>query len=158
MAFVYCGLNHRLKRAAQRVLASGIALAIMLHRPLILAKAFRSVLRILIAVLLWIVPLQMSYAAASGYCSSSEQGSATSHFGHHVHKHVPSGDDDNNAAKLGIDLDCGLCHLAGGHIVVNAAAQYTALLQPQLEPPRLEPFHSIVLSEHNRPPLVASVA
>ncbi|MPZ45740.1 MAG: hypothetical protein GEV05_20595 [Betaproteobacteria bacterium] len=115
-------------------------------------------LRLLIVVLLWIVPLQMSYAVASGYCSSSEQGSVTSHFGHHVHKHVHSGSGDNNAAKLGVDLDCGLCHLAGGHIVVGVPAQYTALLQPQLEPPRLQPFHSVVLSEHNRPPLVAPVA
>lgn len=125
--------------------------------PLIFSKAICSV-RLLIVILLWIVPLQMSYAAASGYCSSSEQGSVTSHFGHHVHKHVPSGGDDNNAAKLGVDLDCGLCHLANGHIVVGVPVQYIALLQPQLEPPRIELFRSIVLSERSRPPLVASVA
>ena len=140
------------------MLAPGIALAIMLRGPCTLAKAFRSVLRLLIVVLLWIVPLQMSYAAASGYCSSSEQGSVTSHFGHHVHKHAHSGGGGDNAAKLGVDLDCGLCHLAGGHIVVGVPVQSTALLQPRVNPPPLERFYSVVLSEHNRPPLVAPVA
>jgi hypothetical protein len=32
------------------------------------------------------------------------------------------------------------------------------LLRPQLEPPPLERIHSVVLSGHNRPPLVASIA
>jgi hypothetical protein len=133
-------------------------LAIMRRVLLSWSEAIRSVLRLLIVVLLWIVPLQMSYAAASSYCSSSEQGSVASHFGHHVHKHLPSGGADNNAGKLGIDLDCGFCHLAGGHIVVGVPAQTTAMQQPRLNPPPIERFRSVVVSQHNRPPLVAPAA
>jgi hypothetical protein len=51
-----------------------------------------------------------------------------------------------------------LCHLAGGHIVVGVPAQFTALLQPRLELPPLQRIRSVILSEHNPPPLVASIA
>lgn len=126
--------------------------------PVLAAKVVRSLFRLLIVILLSIIPLQMSYAAASGYCSSSEHGSVTSHFGHHVHNHVPLADGDNSAAKAGADFDCSLCQLACGHILTRVPSQPGASPHARPEAPAPERFLSVVLPDQIRPPLVASVA
>jgi hypothetical protein len=84
------------------------------------AKLFsmRTWLALLILVLL---PLQLTWAAAGNYCQH-EGGSAASHMGHHVHKHGSSLGDktQENPSKLGAtDADCSTCH-AGSAFVLYA--------------------------------------
>jgi len=113
------------------------------------------VARFLIILLLLVVPLQISYAAAAGYCSHDDQAASTSHFGHHLHKHVqPSGDGQLSGAT---DLDCGLCQLGCAHIVIPAALQAMCAVQAQAASPPQHPLRSACLPEHSRPPRPASV-
>lgn len=70
------------------------------------------------------LPLQLGWAAVSGYCQH-ETGAAANHFGHHEHVHQ-GGDDDGDGGKAsGGDFDCGFCH----------AASVTALTGGVLTPP-----------------------
>jgi len=115
------------------------------------------VARFLIILLLLVVPLQMSYAAAAGYCSHDDQAASTSHFGHHLHKHAqPSGDD--SLPQGAADLDCGLCQLGCAHIVIPAALQPMSAVPAAAASPPQHPLRSACLPEHSRPPLPASVA
>lgn len=73
-------------------------------------------------LLLFVLPLQMSWAAASAYCLH-EEGKAAQHLGHHSHHHQASADADNGEpqADAGKDLkaktkahsDCNVCHGVG---------------------------------------------
>lgn len=70
-------------------------------------------------LLLFVLPLQMSWAAASAYCLH-EEGKAAQHPGHHSHQHKASADDEAQA-DTGKDLktkakahsDCNVCHGIG---------------------------------------------
>lgn len=66
----------------------------------------------LVIALLMVLPLQLSWAAASGYCRH-ETGAAAQHFGHHFHQHKAS-DGSHAAADLAKqvqgDPDCMSCH------------------------------------------------
>ncbi len=53
-------------------------------------------------LLLFVLPLQMSWAAASAYCLH-EEGKAAQHLGHHSHQHQASADDAPQA-DAGKDL------------------------------------------------------
>jgi hypothetical protein len=77
--------------------------------------------RLLLIFLLAMLPLQMSWAAVTGYCQH-EEGKAAQHLGHHEHKHQASGDskqsDKKSKNQLGVnDVDCGYCHLSCLNIV-----------------------------------------
>lgn len=78
--------------------------------------------RLLLIFLLTMLPLQMSWAALTGYCQH-EEGRAAQHLGHHEHKHHAAGDSkqsDNKKSKsnLGVnDADCGYCHLSCANLV-----------------------------------------
>lgn len=78
--------------------------------------------RWLTLVLLVLLPIQFTWAAAAPYCQH-EQAADSFHLGHHVHEHLPSpavasqGDEaqDQSIAQDGmltVDNDCGYCHLS----------------------------------------------
>lgn len=75
--------------------------------------------RLLVILMMVVLPLQLSWAAAAGYCQH-ESSSVASHFGHHVHKHLAKSGDSKlgtSASKLVADDDCTVCHLGGVGIV-----------------------------------------
>lgn len=75
--------------------------------------------RRLVIVLMFLLPLQFSWAAAATYCRH-EAGEGTMHLGHHVHSHGESGahahaeghpeDKPGNAGQATLDDDCAYCH------------------------------------------------
>jgi len=68
--------------------------------------------RWLTILLLVLIPLQLTWAAAASYCQH-ESGAATKHFGHHEHRHqAKAGEPDQGKTKsLGtVDVDCSFCH------------------------------------------------
>ena len=67
--------------------------------------------RWLAILLLVLIPVQATWAAASAYCGH-ESGVAAKHFGHHEHQH--QGDSHNEPTKSpgSVDADCPVC-LAG---------------------------------------------
>lgn len=87
---------------------------------------FEAMRRWLALLLLFIVPLQLSYAAASVYCEH-ETGMAAKHFGHHLHQHKgqdgsTKGDghgDSKGTAKKALHDDCGSCHMSMPQVLMQ---------------------------------------
>lgn len=74
--------------------------------------------RLIVILMLTLLPFQFVWAAAASYCQH-EQGTGTTHFGHHLHKHhgkvLKTSAESSSAKKLNAaddDLDCACCHLA----------------------------------------------
>ncbi len=75
--------------------------------------------RWLTILLLVLLPLQFSWAAAAAYCQHERPGHAR-HVGHHEHAHggaeasqQAAGDQAKTAGgKLTVDNDCGACHFS----------------------------------------------
>ncbi len=68
--------------------------------------------RFFLLLMLFVVPLQMSWAVESNYCQH-ETGKAAQHFGHHAHTHQSQPDDDSKNSPLSkIDKDCSYCHMS----------------------------------------------
>lgn len=71
--------------------------------------------RWLILFLVFVLPLQLSWAAA-GIACAHETGPAADHFGHHVHQHQDSGKSVEHgksvADKGQADTDCPYCHVS----------------------------------------------
>lgn len=67
--------------------------------------------RLILVCLVFMLPLQMAWAAAGAYCEH-EHGQAAQHFGHHDHVHTPS-PVDNTKAKGSPDADCSFHSQAG---------------------------------------------
>lgn len=89
--------------------------------------------RLLLILLLAMLPLQASWAAAAAYCDLAEQGS-TQHPGHHEHQ--PNGALDDPPAPPAADddkaeADCDLCH--------HFAASPLPSAQPDLPLPKGSP-------------------
>ena len=83
-----------------------------------LTKCYRTcydplVKRLFLIILLTILPLQLSWAAAGAYCKH-EQGVASNHFGHHVHQHQSKSDTPDSKGEFGkVHNDCKSCHGVG---------------------------------------------
>lgn len=83
--------------------------------------------RLVLILMLALLPLQWTWAAAASVCQHEEivataDGSLPSpHFGHHEHQHQQ--DDGHEPGQAGPDLDCPSCHVAT-----------PALLLPRLDP------------------------
>lgn len=83
--------------------------------------------RWLFVFLLIVVPLQLTWAAAGGYCEH-EQGAASGHFGHHAHSHDASmwpaagAEPEDNAPPGSHHADCGYCHLSASKAVAPSEA------------------------------------
>lgn len=66
--------------------------------------------KLLIILMLMVLPLQFSWAAAAAYCQH-EINPATTHYGHHEHKHPASVEKSNDKEKSAqVHTDCGYCH------------------------------------------------
>lgn len=106
----------------------------------------QSVKKWLLILLLLVLPLQISWAAAAVYCQH-EQEAAVAHIGHHEHQHpaqVDASDDQDGQNELPqVHSDCGYCH------GVSQAA-FLSHLSPMMMPTGLltaEP-HSHAFSSH----------
>lgn len=81
--------------------------------------------RWLLVALLFVLPLQMVWAAAAPYCSHETKPGVAAHFGHHEHEHqgtTPSLDvTDDGVGLTGGDVDCGSCHLSTGTTLPSSA-------------------------------------
>lgn len=79
--------------------------------------------------MLVLLPLQFVWGAGAGYCQH-EEGAATSHFGHHAHKHegktLKQSGQASTAGEVnagGADSDCGSCHLASVSPLASVSVQ-----------------------------------
>ncbi|CDG85369.1 hypothetical protein [Janthinobacterium agaricidamnosum] len=64
-------------------------------------------------MLLFVLPLQLSWAAASAYCMH-EEGKAARHLGHHGHQHQAKSDQPAEKKSPGQPhSDCNFCHGIG---------------------------------------------
>ena len=76
-------------------------------------------------LLLFLLPLQFSWAAVATYCGHESDAHAQ-HFGHHEHQHAssagvhPDADGAGIEAPPGLDSDCGHSHCHGGGIGMPA--------------------------------------
>ena len=82
-------------------------------------------------LLLLVLPLQFSWAAAARYCSHAAGQPVAMHLGHHVHAaatlqagaDAQAGDDQSKAAQPAAGEECGTCHLGCGTPLPTADAQ-----------------------------------
>ena len=124
--------------------------------------------KVLAILLISLLSLQASWAAAASYCRH-EQGAAARHFGHHEHQHdqhqakpvnqaqgvsvdplaADAGDDAGTAAAslAGADLDCSVCH-AHALVGVPSAPSLPAAAAPVIS--------GAALIQHQPPPVPQS--
>ena len=80
--------------------------------------------RFVLILLMFVLPLQFSWAAVAGVCEIESSAGALSAFGYHVHEHDHADEAQADAAQQGttlntdVDRDCGPCH---GHSHGSAA-------------------------------------
>ncbi len=96
-------------------------------------------------LLIFLLPFQLSLAAAAAYCQH-EQGPEVRHFGHHVHVHQT--DDgaqktakfakaDGKTAPGTTDHDCGICHLSTAQPMSTEFVLSTFLATPDVPKSRV---------------------
>ena len=73
--------------------------------------------RLFALLLVLLVPLQLAFAGAAGYCGLEGDCSAASHFGHHVHTEADAPDDGGGERGYG---ECGICHLGCAKLAQSA--------------------------------------
>lgn len=97
--------------------------------------------RWLLLLMLVVLPMQFASAAAATYCRH-EPGVAK-HFGHHEHRHDPSGDQKHSLDSVGDDSqkstglgdsDCEYCHLGAAHPLLQDFIQPGGTLATALAP------------------------
>lgn len=93
----------------------------------------RAMRRWLAVLLLVLLPLQFTWAAAAAYCQH-ETGAAAKHFGHHDHKHHQDSTDTSDAPSFTVDLDCAACHAGCAAATVNVPALALDAAPPALAP------------------------
>lgn len=85
--------------------------------------------RFLIIFLLFILPLQVSWAAVGSYCKH-ETGAAAKHFGHHEHKHHPQkSEPTKDSSGRALDKDCAVCHLGAAGMITTSTVNASTNLQ-----------------------------
>lgn len=111
----------------------------------------RTVKKLILIFLLFIVPLQFAWAAAGAYCQH-EQETSSMHFGHHAHSHDGKHDAADSKAKVSkVHLDCSSCHATANAILISSA---TFTLRPSaLEyfEPRAISYSSFIPDGPRRP-------
>lgn len=65
--------------------------------------------RLFVILLMIVLPVQFTWAAASGFCGH-ESGIAAKHFGHHEHKHSGQAQTKETKAASLSHADCEMCH------------------------------------------------
>lgn len=94
--------------------------------------------RWLLVFLLFVLPLQFTWASAAGYCRHEQEANAR-HVGHHSHEHAGDRDtasksaqpaaDDGDATALGLEhSDCSFCHLGCAKPFARALSDPTLAL------------------------------
>lgn len=107
--------------------------------------------KLILIFLLCIVPLQFAWAAAGAYCQH-EQGTSSSHFGHHAHSHDGKHDAADGKTKAGkVHLDCSSCHASGGAILLGDATLAPLPCAPTYAEPRPISYSSFIPDGPRRP-------
>ncbi len=79
-------------------------------------------------LLLVVLSLQLSWAAAASYCQHEKSPAAAQHFGHHEHEHASDGSgsdapaadssqDGDDSKLVSLDYDCASCNLGSAQAV-----------------------------------------
>lgn len=128
-----------------------------LRKNAVAITLFRVMRRFFFVLLLLVLPVQAVWAAASSYCQH-EQGTATSHFGHHAHAHKAAGKGDlGSGPASAFHADCAFCHLAGvGASTPQCDVPISASSSMNVPAPGTA-FLSIFLEGPERPKWVAAV-
>ena len=92
------------------------------HAIFWLAVTLRPVITRLVFILLMVLsPLQAAWGVMGSYCLHQELGADTQHFGHHVHQHEATHQNDaGGTTTSSSDADCFLCHLGCVGVVTSA--------------------------------------
>ena len=117
--------------------------------------------RWLTLVLLLLLPIQFTWAAAAPYCQH-EQAADSFHLGHHVHEHLAApagalqGDDsqDLGAAQDGmlmVDNDCSYCQLSVAKAMPMPRADFGSTGACAADTMSLASFKSREPDRHERP-------
>jgi len=117
--------------------------------------------RLLTILLLLVLPLQFSWAAAAAYCQHGGASDRQAHMGHHEHRHVadsaPDADPQAHAGmadagqQQGVDDDCAFCHFGCGKTVGTTPVQFAAVGRPAFAPDVAAPPASPRPSRIERP-------
>lgn len=83
----------------------------------------------LLLLLLFALPFQITWGAASVYCQHEEGVLMASHFGHHFHVHRDHSGEKKYPFKKSTDfhLDCSFCHVS--HAVFDKSPDLSILLK-----------------------------
>lgn len=90
--------------------------------------------RYFLILVLLILPVQFSWAAAARYCQH-ETASAPWHPGHHEHRHQTAESKPDFEKKSVLDTDCGVCHIVSAPFMFGQILDLT-------DTPRVEHAHS----------------
>ncbi len=91
-------------------------------------------------LLLVLLPLQLSWAAAASYCRHEAQAPGAAHWGHHQHRtHAAQPQDDAPGGQLQVDVDCAPCHAASAVALVAQSAAGAPCGAPSRQPAAAEP-------------------
>jgi len=113
--------------------------------------------RLLVIVMMFLLPVQWTWAAAASVCAHEKTAQAT-HFGHHEHAHegklaVDGAGNDGQNGSLAEHPDCGACHGMNSPFV----PAFGSIPEPWTDRGHYAPYASAVpsaLSTHSlRPPL-----
>ena len=97
------------------------------------AATMLSMRRWLTILLVLVMPLQFSWAAASVYCTHHEDGDAARHFGHHADQHPDSDADPRDNADPDSQKSVGLHHghhHLGGTLGIASSVELPAHAAP----------------------------
>lgn len=121
--------------------------------------------RVLLVVLVVLLSLQWTWAAAAAYCRH-EVGIGAAHLGHHVHEHeghgqAESGQSDGGLGvsepastdSLGTDPDCGACHAGTTAMVAESAGMARTVKDHGTQTPYRRTVTEGVPERLIRPPL-----
>ncbi len=85
--------------------------------------------RLLAIIVLFVLPLQWSFAAVAEYCQHETPPAAQSHLGHHDKQSVDkTADTDKNKSGVPGDFDCPMCHhLCASAVFLDASMSIAVL-------------------------------
>lgn len=117
--------------------------------------------RWLTLVLLVLLPIQFTWAAAAPYCQH-EKAADSFHVGHHTHEHVPSpagalqgGDTPDPSGvpdgMLTVDTDCGYCQLSIAKTLPMPRVDFSSISACAADTVSLASFKSREADRHERP-------
>ena len=110
----------------------------------------RKMKRLFALLLMFVLPLQISWAVAGSYCEH-EQSSATQHFGHHAHVHQAQPDDPDSKSPLQSHPDCSSCHHISFSALGDGANVAFASQARAIAPQPASAFPSVPPGEPERP-------